>query len=230
METGTDTTRNFGADALFSQVGRFRLVHLDHPDSNEISRREQMVRDGSFFDDDCPICRAQRERGGDIVFEPEEDWEDSAPDASLFQIEECTPSADDHDPVAWRRTYVDVESLAGESARTAVHGISTGVAFCLLELIDDVTMLGQADRWAESLRYYCACFARFAPALCGSDRLNYAEARNLGAITFQIRSYMGWFRECLPVLETKCADLDRISTALLAALQRFDEDEERVTA
>ena len=126
MEAGTDTSRDFGTEARFSQVGPFRLVHLDRPEPSEIERREEMVRSGSFFDDDCPICRAQRERGGDIVFEPDEEWDEAAPEGDFAPVEDCSPSRDDHDPVMWRRTYVDVEHLAVENALTAVNTVSTG--------------------------------------------------------------------------------------------------------
>ncbi len=234
IETGS---RAFGADAQFTYVGHFRLVHLDRPDEQAIARRDEMVRDGSFFDEGCPICQSQKQRGGDIVFEPDLDWLDDPGASGEAEFAGVEPPGDgdavaecetlEEEPLVWRRTYVDLSSLEGQPARTAVHAISTGISFCLLELIDDVTLLGQANRWAESLRHYCSCFARFSPALCGSDRLNYSEARNLGALTFQVRSYLGWFRECLPLLDGKCLDLDRICAGLLGALRRFDEDGDR---
>lgn len=55
--------------AVSSFVGIFRLVHLDRPDAETLAQRVSLVETGQFFDQDCPICTAQKKLGGDIVFE-----------------------------------------------------------------------------------------------------------------------------------------------------------------
>lgn len=215
-----DLAREFGAQARVTQSGPHRLIHLDSPDEQTIAQRTKMVEDGSFFDDDCPVCQAQRKNGGDIVFESELESQE-APTAAANVDETIDRLA----PLLWRRTYLDLDSLSGQPARTAIHGLCTGITFCLVELLDDTREQRELDRWGESLRYYSACFARYAPALCGADRIDFHEARNLGALTFQLRSYLGWFRECLPRLSAKCGDLDSVCGRLLEALRLFDEEE-----
>lgn len=221
-------TRNttWGDDVRISRVGPYRLVHLDAPDDRTIETRIRMVEDGSFFDADCPICQAQKKAGGDIVFEPE--WDGLEAESRTYDPEredgDAGTTPDPSRPI-WRRTYLDLDSLEELGAREEVHALSTAITFCLIELSDDVSLLGEAERWGESLRYYCACFARYSPALCGSDRLNHAEARNLGALVFQLRSYLGWFAESTPVLDRKCSDLDGICARTLAGLRRFDDGE-----
>jgi hypothetical protein len=57
-------------ERIITRVGLFQLVHLDNPSQDEMNRRDEMVRNGSFFHAECPICQAQQKRGGDIVFAP----------------------------------------------------------------------------------------------------------------------------------------------------------------
>lgn len=207
-------------DAHISRVGAYRLVHLDSPDDATVADRDRMVADGSFFDDDCPICQAQKKAGGDIVFEP--DWDGAlVPDdhaGDPLTVDPANPAP------LWKRTYLDLETLDTLPPREHVHALATAIVFCLLEIVDDVSLLGQLERWGDSLKYYCAQFARFSPALSGTDRLIHGEDRNLGAMVFQLRSYLGWFAESVPVLEAKVADLDSTASQLLAALRRFDEE------
>lgn len=67
----TDSENLYGPDAMIDSVGKFRLVHLDAPDPATREKRAAMIRDGSYFVDDCPICQEQKAAGGDIVFEPD---------------------------------------------------------------------------------------------------------------------------------------------------------------
>lgn len=205
-----NTDRQFTPDALFDQAGSHRLVHLDKPDQVERDRRVELVRSGAFFDDGCPICQAQRARGGDILFEPDLE----SPDDSTI-----SPQPEPEEPtLVWRRTYVDPDLPPSPQI------YCTAIAFMLLELIDDITLLGKTERWAESIRHYCANFSRFSPPLSGSNLLGNspAEARNLGAMVFQLRSYLGWFGEINPTLEPKCKDMDRNLAKLLELIRKED--------
>jgi len=205
-----------GAPAVFDTAGAFRLIHLDNPDADTRARRIGMVSDGSYFVDDCPVCREQKERGGDVVFEAEEEWDEIADEPP--DLPEPIPSG------LWTRTYIDAGAPYA-NAREEIHALCAGVAFCGLELIDDLAGTENPERWTGSLSYFAKGFARFAPALAGVDRLDQVESRNLGGLCFQVRSFLGWFGEGAPTLATKCADLDRTCARLVDALKRFEDEE-----
>lgn len=61
--------QTFGDDVVITRVGRFSLVHLDHPSEDEVARRISEFNPDEYFDDDCPLCRMMREEGGSIVFD-----------------------------------------------------------------------------------------------------------------------------------------------------------------
>jgi hypothetical protein len=54
-------------------VGIFVLIHRDNPSRKVRAERIASIQDGSFWTDDCPICRAQKLAGGDIYFDAEKE-------------------------------------------------------------------------------------------------------------------------------------------------------------
>lgn len=46
----------YGDTAVFSQVGRFTLVHLDSPTPELVAKREAQFNPESFFFNDCELC------------------------------------------------------------------------------------------------------------------------------------------------------------------------------
>ncbi len=55
-------------EPIVSELGRFKLIHLDNPDPETVSRRIADFDPADHFEDDCPICVQMREQGGDIFF------------------------------------------------------------------------------------------------------------------------------------------------------------------
>jgi len=58
----------YGKNAVISRKRRFVLVHLDRPSRALVRARTREFDPRVFFDDDCPVCRLQKE-GGVIVFD-----------------------------------------------------------------------------------------------------------------------------------------------------------------
>ena len=58
----------YGKNAIVSRKRRFVLVHLDRPSKALIRARTMEFDPRKFFDENCPICRLQKE-GGVIVFD-----------------------------------------------------------------------------------------------------------------------------------------------------------------
>ena len=58
----------FGQDAIISRKGLFVLVHLDRPSRAVVRARTREFDPDDFFDQDCPICQAQKD-GGIVVFD-----------------------------------------------------------------------------------------------------------------------------------------------------------------
>lgn len=63
----------YGEEAMFSEVGKFILVHLDRPNAHVLERRIHEFNPQEFFVDDCPLCEAAKTHGGHIVFNGLED-------------------------------------------------------------------------------------------------------------------------------------------------------------
>jgi len=63
----------YGEEAVFSEVGRFILVHLDRPNAHVLEQRIHEFNPSEFFVDDCPLCEASKAQGGHIVFNGLED-------------------------------------------------------------------------------------------------------------------------------------------------------------
>ena len=57
--------RCYGVNAVVSRVGRFKLVHLDSPDSAEIEKRMAEFDPDCLFEKDCPLCQILRLQLGD---------------------------------------------------------------------------------------------------------------------------------------------------------------------
>ena len=72
-ETDEALRRVYGANAVFSRVGAFTLVHLDEPAPEEKARREMEFDPDDFFFDSCPLCERAKAEGGHIVFDQSEE-------------------------------------------------------------------------------------------------------------------------------------------------------------
>lgn len=66
--TEEDLKAIYGESAVISKVSGYNLIHLDSPDAEEIERRIAGFDPEELFDDDCPICRAMKDQGVDVVF------------------------------------------------------------------------------------------------------------------------------------------------------------------
>jgi hypothetical protein len=65
----------YGKNVSISRKGSFTLVHLDRPSLELIRHRTEQFRPEDYFDDDCWLCRLQREEGV-IVFDDDSSYED----------------------------------------------------------------------------------------------------------------------------------------------------------
>jgi len=61
--------RMFGEDAVVSRIGKFNLIHLDNPSPQEEARRVMNFDPDRIFEDDCPICRMLKKKGGNVVYD-----------------------------------------------------------------------------------------------------------------------------------------------------------------
>ena len=55
-----DWKRIYGADIVVSQVGQFKMLHLDCPKPAEVELRHESFDPGKLFRQDCPLCVALR--------------------------------------------------------------------------------------------------------------------------------------------------------------------------
>ena len=62
----------YGDDAVFDPVGKFTLVHLDQPDEETRRKRIEEFDPDEYFLDDCVVCAAMKEIGGDIIYDERE--------------------------------------------------------------------------------------------------------------------------------------------------------------
>ena len=58
----------YGRNVSVSRKGNFTLVHLDRPSSELIRSRTEEFEPDNYFDDDCWLCRLQKD-GGVVVFD-----------------------------------------------------------------------------------------------------------------------------------------------------------------
>ncbi len=58
----------YGSQTVVSRVGRFNLVHLDSPDSDEIRLREDAFDPDTALDESYPLWRKFRLEGADVIF------------------------------------------------------------------------------------------------------------------------------------------------------------------
>ena len=65
----------YGKNVAISRKGNFTLVHLDRPSKELIRCRTEEFRPEDYFDDDCWLCRMQRD-GGVIVFDDDSTYDD----------------------------------------------------------------------------------------------------------------------------------------------------------
>jgi hypothetical protein len=65
----------YGKNVSISRKGNFTLVHLDRPSSELIRFRTENFRPEDYFDDDCWLCRLQKDEGV-IVFDDDTEYED----------------------------------------------------------------------------------------------------------------------------------------------------------
>lgn len=70
METSkiNDLRALYGAAAVFTNVDRFTLVHMDQPSQELINKRAREVSAEEFFCPDCPLCQMLKEAGV-VVFD-----------------------------------------------------------------------------------------------------------------------------------------------------------------
>ena len=144
---------HYGKQAPFSILGDVCLVHLDHPDEETIKEREREFLKDDGLDDDCPLCRLQREEGGFVVYDGCDGW---CPECK--QRETC----ESYDPEEWKEdkteemdskvrsetkglargpwssSYVDTDNLDKMSLDLAVRTLSFGVLAHAAELKTDL--------------------------------------------------------------------------------------------
>jgi hypothetical protein len=58
----------YGKNVDISRKGSFTLVHLDRPSQELIRCRTEEFRPEDYFDDNCWLCRIQRD-GGVVLFD-----------------------------------------------------------------------------------------------------------------------------------------------------------------
>ena len=163
----------YGEHAIISRVGKYNLVHLDYPSPEVIRERIEEVKSGGGhdYDDDCPLCRAQREMGGEIVYScqgwcPDCEKKDTcqAYNPDLAKIEEELELIDSDDtrmggPLdpnqilnPWERSYGDVAAVAFSPPREAAFLLAHLVGGHLPELRDDLKALGTAEEQLEEFK------------------------------------------------------------------------------
>jgi len=73
LSSGTrrDPTETYGEHVVVSEVGQFRLIHLDNPSPEEVTRRVGEFNPDQLFEDDCPICQMLRNEPCDVVYDGE---------------------------------------------------------------------------------------------------------------------------------------------------------------
>ena len=69
QQSDRDLKDLFGEDAIISRIGRFNLIHLDHPTPETVQQRIGEFDPDDLFEDDCPLCRMLREEGGNVVYD-----------------------------------------------------------------------------------------------------------------------------------------------------------------
>ncbi|UCF36639.1 MAG: hypothetical protein JSU96_17770 [Acidobacteriota bacterium] len=69
VESDAELKEIFGEEAVISRVGKFNLIHLDHPSEDEIERRVEEFDPNDLLEDDCPLCRMLRDQGGNVVYD-----------------------------------------------------------------------------------------------------------------------------------------------------------------
>ena len=65
----------YGKNAVISRKGKFTFVHLDRPSAELVRSRTEEFTPEDYFDDDCRICRIQKD-GGIVVFDDDSAYED----------------------------------------------------------------------------------------------------------------------------------------------------------
>ncbi len=69
----SDIKKMYGKNAIATQVGKIRIVHLDNPTEQIIKKRieEVIVEEisGNAFDDCCPLCQQIKNEPYDIVYD-----------------------------------------------------------------------------------------------------------------------------------------------------------------
>lgn len=69
QESDEELRKYFGEEAVITRVGRFNLIHLDHPSEEELSRRIRDFDPDRYLDPQCQLCRLLREQGGSFVYD-----------------------------------------------------------------------------------------------------------------------------------------------------------------
>ena len=68
-----DVKMVYGKNAIASQVGNIRIVHLDNPTEQIIKKRiEEVIAEeisGDTFDDCCPLCQQIKNEPYDVVYD-----------------------------------------------------------------------------------------------------------------------------------------------------------------
>ena len=71
-EDEDELKRIYGEDAVITRLGKYNLIHLDHPDPEEVERRLGEFDPDELYEDDCPLCQMLRIQGSNVVYPGEE--------------------------------------------------------------------------------------------------------------------------------------------------------------
>jgi len=158
--------RIYGQHAIISRVGNYNLIHLDYPSPEKIRQRIEEVKSETFQaeEDDCPLCRMQKEMGGEIVYscqdwcpdcEKKESCPSYNPDLEDVERELELAEADDSRPGGpldpnqilspWERSYGDVTAVAFSPPRQAAFLLAHIVGGHFPEFRDDLKELGAPE-------------------------------------------------------------------------------------
>jgi hypothetical protein len=163
----------YGKHAIISRVGKYNLIHLDYPSPQEIRSRIEEIKSGGAHDgdDDCPLCRAQKEMGGEVVYScqgwcPECEKKDTCqaynPDLAKIEEELSLIDSDDTRPGGpldpnqilnpWERSYGDVAAVAFSPPREAAFLLAHIIGGHLPELRDDLRAMGTDEQKLEAFK------------------------------------------------------------------------------
>lgn len=205
--------QEFGDDVPFSVAGDFCLIHLDRPEPWKIEQRVAKFDPKDHFPDDCPICEMEREMGGFIVYDNDEDQEDLHTEPDTHS--EPSPPLPNG---IWRRSYMDLKSLSDVPPEIRASALIQTLWGNLVELKEDAQeSSAHVDKTLRDLKECYHLFAKEAFLLLNSKQnIMWTEIKPLYDAMRQAAERIDW-----PLMAEKISDMKERVQILGSTLQEI---------